>query len=84
MTRRHFLRDCGIGRDDPCTTCRGLHVRTGASGLGRLVVDSIENRDFTTVQGAVLTITLIVVMVNVLIDVLYTIIDPRISVSSKE
>jgi peptide/nickel transport system permease protein len=52
-------------------------------GLGRLVVDSIENRDFTTVQGAVLTITLIVVMVNVFIDVLYTIIDPRISVSSK-
>jgi peptide/nickel transport system permease protein len=52
-------------------------------GLGRLVVDSIENRDFTTVQGAVLTITLIVVMVNVFIDVLYTIIDPRISVSSE-
>jgi len=52
-------------------------------GLGRLVVDSIENRDFTTVQGTVLTITLIVVMVNVLIDVLYTIIDPRISVSGK-
>jgi len=52
-------------------------------GLGRLVVDSIENRDFTTVQGTVLTITLIVVMVNVLIDVLYTMIDPRISVSSK-
>jgi peptide/nickel transport system permease protein len=53
-------------------------------GLGRLVVDSIENRDFTTVQGTVLTITLIVVVVNLLIDVLYTIIDPRISVSSKE
>jgi peptide/nickel transport system permease protein len=53
-------------------------------GLGRLVVDSIENRDFTTVQGAVLTITIIVVLVNVLVDVLYTIIDPRISVSSGE
>jgi len=53
-------------------------------GLGRLVVDSIENRDFTTVQGTVLTITLIAVAVNLLIDVLYTIIDPRISVSSKE
>jgi peptide/nickel transport system permease protein len=52
-------------------------------GLGRLVVDSIENRDFTTVQGAVLTITMIVVIVNVLVDVLYTLIDPRISVSSK-
>jgi peptide/nickel transport system permease protein len=53
-------------------------------GLGRLVVDSIEQRDFTTVQGAVLTITIVVVLVNVLVDVLYTIIDPRISVSSGE
>jgi peptide/nickel transport system permease protein len=53
-------------------------------GLGRLVVDSIEQRDFTTVQGAVLTITIIVVLVNVLVDVLYTIIDPRISVNSGE
>jgi peptide/nickel transport system permease protein len=53
-------------------------------GLGRLVVDSIENRDFTTVQGAVLTITLVVVLVNVTVDVLYTLIDPRISVRSSE
>jgi peptide/nickel transport system permease protein len=53
-------------------------------GLGRLVVDSIENRDFTTVQGAVLTITLVVVLVNVAVDVLYALIDPRISVSSSE
>lgn len=51
-------------------------------GLGRLIVDSIEQRDFTTVQGAVLTITLIVVLVNVLVDVLYALIDPRISVGS--
>lgn len=51
-------------------------------GLGRLVVDSIEQRDFTTVQGAVLTITLIVVLVNVLVDTLYAMIDPRISASS--
>lgn len=52
-------------------------------GLGRLVVESIENRDFTTVQGAVLTITMVVVLVNVLVDMLYAVIDPRISVSSK-
>jgi peptide/nickel transport system permease protein len=51
-------------------------------GLGRLVVDSIEQRDFTTVQGAVLVITLIVVLVNVLVDTLYAFIDPRISVGS--
>jgi len=53
-------------------------------GLGRLVVESIETRDFTTVQGAVLTITVVVVLVNVLVDLLYSIIDPRISVSSGE
>ncbi len=51
-------------------------------GLGRLVVDSIEQRDFTTVQGAVLTITVVVVLINVLVDVLYAFIDPRISTSS--
>jgi peptide/nickel transport system permease protein len=51
-------------------------------GLGRLVVDSIEQRDFTTVQGAVLVITMIVVLVNVLVDTLYALIDPRISVGS--
>ena len=59
-------------------------VDVDAPGLGRLVVDSIENRDFTTVQGAVLTITLVVVLVNVTVDVLYTLIDPRISVRSSE
>ena len=53
-------------------------------GLGRLVIESILKRDFTTVQGAVLVITLIVVLVNVLVDLLYAVIDPRISLSSKE
>jgi peptide/nickel transport system permease protein len=36
------------------------------------------------VQGTVLVITLIVVLVNVLVDLLYAVIDPRISLSSKE
>jgi len=48
-------------------------------GLGRLVVDSILQRDFTVVQGAVLVIVTIVVLVNVLVDLLYAIIDPRIA-----
>src|SRR5918911_3453857 len=53
-------------------------------GLGRLVIESILKRDFTTVQGTVLVITLVVVLVNVLIDMLYAVIDPRISLSSQE
>ena len=46
-------------------------------GLGRLVVDSILSRDYTTVQGAVLVIALIVILVNLLVDILYAMIDPR-------
>lgn len=46
-------------------------------GLGRLVVESILNRDYTTVQGSVLMIALIVIMVNLAVDLLYALIDPR-------
>jgi len=48
-------------------------------GLGRLVVESILQRDFTIVQGAVLVIVTIVVLVNVVVDLLYAVIDPRIA-----
>lgn len=47
-------------------------------GFGRLIVESIFNRDFTMVQGAVLMAALMVVTVNILVDVLYAFIDPRI------
>ncbi|MDI3298578.1 MAG: ABC transporter permease [Bacillota bacterium] len=47
-------------------------------GFGRLIVDSILNRDFVTLQGAVLVSALLVIAVNFLVDVLYTVLDPRI------
>jgi ABC-type dipeptide/oligopeptide/nickel transport system permease component len=49
-------------------------------GIGRLVVEAIFNRDFPIVQGVVLVVSLIFVVVNVLVDVAYVIIDPRIRV----
>ena len=52
-------------------------------GVGRLIVESIEERDFTVVQGAVLTVTAIVVFINVLVDMLYAVIDPRITLSKE-
>ncbi|SEB73622.1 ABC transporter permease [Paenibacillus sp. GP183] len=48
-------------------------------GFGQLIVDSIFKRDFITVQGAILVSALLVVVVNITIDILYTIIDPRIA-----
>lgn len=50
-------------------------------GLGRLVVDSILSRDYTVVQGAILVIALIVILVNLLVDILYAMIDPRTRLS---
>lgn len=47
-------------------------------GLGQFILDGINHRDYPVVQGSVLFIALVFVLVNLLIDVIYTIIDPRI------
>ncbi len=46
-------------------------------GLGRLVVDAISNRDYALVQGCLLSIGLTYVLVNLLTDVLYRVVNPR-------
>ncbi|MDI3318019.1 MAG: ABC transporter permease [Bacillota bacterium] len=52
-------------------------------GFGRLIVDSILNRDFVTLQGAVLVSALLVIGVNLVVDLLYTVLDPRIQPGGK-
>jgi ABC-type dipeptide/oligopeptide/nickel transport system permease component len=47
-------------------------------GIGRLLVDSIGYRDYPVIQGTVLVITVGFVLVNILVDVLYAYLDPRI------
>jgi peptide/nickel transport system permease protein len=47
-------------------------------GLGRLVLDAITQRDYALVQGAVLFIAFNFMLVNLLVDLLYALIDPRI------
>lgn len=48
-------------------------------GLGSLLVQSILNRDFPVVQAALLLITVMFIVINLLTDVLYAVVDPRIS-----
>ena len=48
-------------------------------GLGRLVVDAILRRDYPVIQGVVLLFSFIYVLVNLGVDLLYTLFDPRIS-----
>jgi len=47
-------------------------------GLGRLTVDAVLARDYPTVQAVILLFSLAYVIINLVIDVLYTLLDPRI------
>ncbi|UCH26551.1 MAG: ABC transporter permease [Trueperaceae bacterium] len=49
-------------------------------GLGRVLIQGILNRDYTVVQGAILVVSAIFVFSNLIVDALYTVIDPRIRV----
>ena len=50
----------------------------GWPGVGRFVLDAIMKRDFPVIQGAVLFIALIFVLLNILVDIFYGFIDPRL------
>lgn len=47
-------------------------------GIGRLVISSVLRRDYPVIQGIILFIALVYVLVNLLVDVVYCVIDPRI------
>ena len=83
---RHSLKNALI----PVVTVIGLQVGYllggtvvveevfGLPGLGRLVLWAIYQRDYPTVQGAVLFIAVMFMAVNLIVDVLYAYLDPRI------
>ncbi|MEK4023225.1 ABC transporter permease [Sporosarcina sp. FSL W7-1283] len=53
-------------------------------GMGRLIVDAIDKRDFVVVQGTVLFIAIIFVLVNLLVDILYKVVNPRVNYESSK
>jgi peptide/nickel transport system permease protein len=50
-------------------------------GLGRLLLTAIETRDYPVLQGALLVVMVCALLVNLLIDLLYRVIDPRVRLS---
>lgn len=50
----------------------------GRPGIGRLLVDAILNKDFPLVQGVVLFVAVSYVLINLVVDVVYAVVDPRI------
>ncbi|NUM31177.1 MAG: ABC transporter permease [Bacteroidetes bacterium] len=48
-------------------------------GLGKITVDALDNSDLPLVMGAVIVVALIFVFVNIAVDILYSILDPRVT-----
>jgi len=47
-------------------------------GLGRLTVDAIVRRDYPVIQGVILVVSGAYVLINLVVDLLYVVLDPRI------
>ena len=47
-------------------------------GLGKLAFNAVEERDYPLLQGAVMVIAIMVTLVNLMVDLLYFLLDPRI------
>ena len=87
VLRRHVLRNALI----PVLTVMGLQLGFllggtivveqvfGLPGLGRLLLQGIYSRDFMVVQGAVITIAVTFALLNLVVDLLYAAVDPRIT-----
>jgi len=83
---RHVLRNAAV----PIVTVIGLGVALliggvvvtesvyAIPGLGRLTVDAVLARDYPTVQAVILLFSVVYVLINLLVDLTYTILDPRI------
>jgi peptide/nickel transport system permease protein len=83
---RHVLRNASV----PIATVIGLGIALliggvvvtesvySIPGLGRLVVDAVLARDYPTIQAIVLVFSAVYVVINLLVDLSYTVLDPRI------
>jgi peptide/nickel transport system permease protein len=47
-------------------------------GLGRLLVEAVNRRDYPIIQGVILVTSLTFVFANLVVDIIYVIVDPRI------
>jgi peptide/nickel transport system permease protein len=83
---RHALRNAAV----PILTVIGIGIALliggavvtesvyGLPGLGRLTVEAVLSRDFPTIQAVILMFSVVYVVINLVIDISYTIFDPRI------
>src|SRR6266571_2003979 len=90
VLRRHVLPNAAI----PIITVAGIQIARllggaviietifGMPGIGRYVYEAISTRDYPVVQGVTLIVALAFVLVSLVVDVLYTLVDPRLRTAS--
>ncbi len=83
---KHVLRNALI----PVITIIGISITSSIGGslvvenvfslpgIGSLIVQSISSRDFPLIQSVVLAVAFMVIFINLLVDIIYKIVDPRI------
>lgn len=86
---RHALRNAML----PVLTVIGLSIATLAGGVvvtetvfnipgaGRLVIESVQRRDYPVLQGAVIAVAAVYALINLLVDLSYLALDPRVRYS---
>jgi peptide/nickel transport system permease protein len=84
---KHALRNALV----PIVTVLGLTVALmiggavvtetvfGLPGIGSLVVNAVLRRDYPVIQGALLVVALVYVLINLAVDLLYAVVDPRVT-----
>jgi peptide/nickel transport system permease protein len=89
VTSRHVVRNALV----PVLTITGIQLATilggvivvevvfAWPGLGRLTYNAVAARDYPVIQGAVLLIAALFLLINLVVDVLYAVVDPRIRLS---
>lgn len=89
VTFRHTVRNALV----PILTITGIQLATilggvivvevvfAWPGLGRLVYNSVAARDYPVIQGAVLLMAVLFLVINLVVDLLYAVVDPRIRLS---
>jgi peptide/nickel transport system permease protein len=87
---RHAMRNALI----PVVTVMGISIALlfsgtvvvenvfAIKGLGRVLIQGILNRDYPVVEGSILLVAVMLVFANLVVDILYTVIDPRITYES--
>ena len=86
---KHALRNALIpvitylGPQVAFTLCGGFVVETVFSipGLGRYFVQSIQNRDYPIIMGTTIFLAAFIIVMNLVVDLLYKLVDPRINLS---